>query len=393
MNLGFSKLINLKDLYNIFIFFSCGKDKEEFTKNLLLLIIFINIKILLLILFIFMIQNIFILKNNNFNLEYKNKKEILRRRPFEKLRESSNMFGDTLKNDKMNLKYYQNIQNNFCDNIRNYYNKDLEKNITLAHISLNNIIFDMFIYKGLYNFSSENYIQKENIFHLLNILNYYSNKNDYTEKEILIINIGANAGLYSLIFCLLKYSVLFFEPLPSKYYLSKKNFCRNSKNFLFDYASVTIIDKALYPNKTFCDFYKDIKKKKKDLIICEKKEKIIDDDYIKLDTIETVKLNDFIPSFKRKTTLLVFDLEFEGEMMIKSGKDLITKFHIPFIFIEFNVEIFKIHGTDPKNFLYFFTKNGYKISLNGFLSNEFVTIENLFLSNFSTIYLYIKYIG
>ena len=90
---------------------------------------------------------------------------------------------------------------------------------------------------------------------------------------------------------------------------------------------------------------------------------------------------------------MVFDLEFEGEMMIKSGKDLITKFHIPFIFIEFNVEIFKIHGTDPKNFLYFFTKNGYKISLNGFLSNEFVTIENLFLSNFSTIYLYIKYIG
>ena len=140
-------------------------------------------------------------------------------------------------------------------------------------------------------------------------------------------------------------------------------------------------------------WYKDIKNKKKDLIICEKKEKIIDDDYIKLDTIETVKLNDFIPSFKRKITLLVFDLEFEGEMMIKSGKDLITKFHIPFIFIEFNVEIFKIHGTEPKNFLYFFTKNGYKISLNGFLSNKFVTIENLFLSNFSTIYLYIKYIG
>ena len=74
-------------------------------------------------------------------MEYKNKKEILRRRPFEKLRESSNMFGDTLKNDKMNLKYYQNIQNNFCDNIRNYYNKDLEDNITLVHISLNNIIY------------------------------------------------------------------------------------------------------------------------------------------------------------------------------------------------------------------------------------------------------------
>ena len=340
-----------------------------------------------------MIQKIFILKYDYFNLKCENKKEILRARPFKKLSESSNLFEDTLKNNKMNLKYYQNIQKNFCDNIRNYYNKDLEKNITLINIALNDIIFDMFIYKELYNFSFDNYIQKENIFHLLNILKYYSNKNDYSEKEILIINIGANTGLYSLIFCLLKYSVLFFEPFPSKYYLSKKNFCRNSKNFLIDYAPVTIIDKALYPNKTFCDYYKDIKNKKKDLIICEKKGKIIDDDYIKLDIIETLKLNDFIPSYNRKITLLIIDLEFEGEMMIKSGKDLITKFHIPFIFIEFNIGIFKIHETDPKNFLYFFTKNGYKISLNGFLSNEFITIENLFLSNFSTINLYIKYIG
>ena len=94
-----------------------------------------------------MIQNILILKYDNLNLENKNKKEILRRRPFEKLRESSNMFGDTLKNNKMNLKYYKNIQNNFCDNIRNNYNKDLEINIILVNIYLNNIIFDMFSYK------------------------------------------------------------------------------------------------------------------------------------------------------------------------------------------------------------------------------------------------------
>ena len=293
----------------------------------------------------------------------------------------------------MKLKYYQNIQNNFCDNIRNYYNKELEKNITLINIALNDIKFDMFIYKELYNFSSENFIQKENILHLVNILNYYTNKNDYSEKEILIINIGTNTGLYSLLFILLKYSVLVYEPLPSKYYLTKKNFCRNSKDFSFDNSSVTIIDKALYPNKTFCNYYKDIKNKKKDLIICEKKEKIIDDDYIKLDKIEIVKLKDFILFSNKKITLLIFDLEFEGEMMIKSGKNLISKFHIPFIFIEFNVEIFKNHGTDPKNFLYFFINNGYKISLNGFLSNEFVTIENLFLSNFSTINLFIKYIG
>ncbi len=297
------------------------------------------------------------------------------------------------KNNKMKLKYYQNIQNNFCDNIRNYYNKELEKNITLINIALNDIKFDMFIYKELYNFSSENFIQKENILHLVNILNYYTNKNDYSEKEILIINIGTNTGLYSLLFILLKYSVLVYEPLPSKYYLTKKNFCRNSKDFSFDNSSVTIIDKALYPNKTFCNYYKDIKNKKKDLIICEKKEKIIDDDYIKLDKIEIVKLKDFILFSNKKITLLIFDLEFEGEMMIKSGKNLISKFHIPFIFIEFNVEIFKNHGTDPKNFLYFFINNGYKISLNGFLSNEFVTIENLFLSNFSTINLFIKYIG
>ena len=96
MDFESSKLINLKDLYHIFVFFSYEKDKKHFTKILIHLIIYINIIIVLLISFIFMIQKHFILKYDNF-LEYEINTEIIRRRPFEKLRESRNWFGDILR--------------------------------------------------------------------------------------------------------------------------------------------------------------------------------------------------------------------------------------------------------------------------------------------------------
>ena len=37
----------------------------------------------------------------------------------------------------------------------------------------------------------------------------------------------------------------------------------------------------------------------------------------------------------------------------------------------------KKHGTNPKNFLKMFTDNGYKISLKGFLSNSFVSVNEV----------------
>ena len=86
-------------------------------------------------------------------------------------------------------------------------------------------------------------------------------------------------------------------------------------------------------------------------------------------------------------------MRLEGEMALESGKELVSKYHIPFILIEFNLDIFKVHERNAEHFLLFFINNGYKISLNGFLSNEFINIFDLLSIHFENINLYIIYTG
>ena len=297
------------------------------------------------------------------------------------------------------LKYYQDLQNRFCDNILNHINRELEKDIILYNVSLNDTQFDIFIYNDYDYYSWQIKLNQsfegEATLHMLNAIQYYADKNDYLNDDIVIFDIGSNVGWYSTFFGTYKYTVLSFEPLPKNDYVLRKNFCRNNKNYAEPKSTITIINEVLYPIETFCDYYKDIKNSKKNLVLCDKsKEKNLDKDYIKIDTIKTNKLSNFIPLINdKRMTLLRFDLEYEGEMAIESGKELITKYHIPFVFIEFNMLMFALHETRPQDFLRFFTQNGYKISLNGFLTKQFISVEDIMKTNFVTINLYLVYVG
>ena len=304
-------------------------------------------------------------------------------------------------NDKKpkDLKYYQDLQNRFCDNIINHINRELENDIILYNVSLNDTQFDIFIYNDYDYYSWQIKLNQsfegEATLHMLNAIQYYADKNDYLNDDIVIFDIGSNVGWYSTFFGTYKYTVLSFEPLPKNDYVLRKNFCRNNKNYAEPQSTITIINEVLYPIETFCDYYKDIKNSKKNLVLCDKsKEKNLDKDYIKIDTIKTNKLSNFIPLINdKRMTLLRFDLEYEGEMAIESGKELITKYHIPFVFIEFNMLMFALHETRPQDFLRFFTQNGYKISLNGFLTKQFISVEDIMKTNFVTINLYLVYVG
>ena len=297
------------------------------------------------------------------------------------------------------LKYYQDLQNRFCDNILNHINRELENDIILYNVSLNDTQFDIFIYNDYDYYSWQIKLNQsfegEATLHMLNAIQYYADKNDYLNDDIVIFDIGSNVGWYSTFFGTYKYTVLSFEPLPKNDYVLRKNFCRNNKNYAEPQSTITIVNEVLYPIETFCDYYKDIKNSKKNLVLCDKsKEKNLDKDYIKIDTIKTNKLSNFIPLINdKRMTLLRFDLEYEGEMAIESGKELITKYHIPFVFIEFNMLMFALHETRPQDFLRFFTQNGYKISLNGFLTKQFISVEDIMKTNFVTINLYLVYIG
>ena len=300
------------------------------------------------------------------------------------------------------LNYYQKKQNYFCDNIRYEFNKEIEETISLFNVSLNGTNFELFLYKDLDYLSniirSKKFYDDVGTLHMLKALEYYKDKNNYKNEDLIIIDIGANIGWYTIFFGIHNYSVLSFEPYPENYYVLKKNYCRNIKNIIEENTNnltITLINRAIYPTEATCGYYQDIKNSKKDLVICDlRKEDNFNIDYMKMDLVNSTNLGDFIPIINhKKIALLRLDLEFEGENAIKSGIKLITKYYIPYIFIEFNFLIFSIHMTTAQEFFQFFIDNGYKISLNGFLTNDFIDIDELMIIRATRINLYFVYVG
>lgn len=111
--------------------------------------------------------------------------------------------------------------------------------------------------------------------------------------------------------------------------------------------------------------------------------------YIKEEIILT-KLEKYIPYLVNKNlALMKLDIEGSEGKAIESGKELITKYHIPFIFMEWTPKALKLKGTDPELFLKLFINNGYKISKKDFLSGEYCSFDEII--NVAAINLYIIY--
>ena len=53
---------------------------------------------------------------------------------------------------------------------------------------------------------------------------------------------------------------------------------------------------------------------------------------------------------------------------------------MPFVVLEFSPSYLGEVGSDLKELAQFFVDNGYKISLNGFLSKSFISVDELLIS-------------
>lgn len=117
------------------------------------------------------------------------------------------------------------------------------------------------------------------------------------------------------------------------------------------------------------------------MILCdENKQKINSTIYNFNKTFEVrlTKLSNFLPYLSNKNIALIkLDIEGGEGKVIEDSIDLIIKYHIPYIFSEFNPNLLKRHGTNPKKYLELFFKNGYKISKSGFLNENYVTPEQI----------------
>ena len=314
-------------------------------------------------------------KINNINMNNHEEKKI-------EINKETNL--NKLKNPFNNniMKEYIERQKNFCQYPEKFYNQEYEKLIKLTNFSFRNISYQMYVYNKVDRYISNMIIrthQYENIHmsNFLDILIYYGKKNNIKKNEdIFMLDIGGNLGVYPLFLSKFGYSIITFEASPRNSYILNKNYCRIIKN-----PNIIIVNKGLSNKEKICNYYSQIKAIGNGAVLCDENENITKAGNLKLQKefqIKITKLSNFLPYLSNKNIALIkLDIEGGEGIVIEDAIELINKYHVPFIFTEFDPKYLEKHGTNPKKFLELFANNGYKISDKGFLNVTYLTPEEI----------------
>ena len=306
---------------------------------------------------------------------------------------------NNIKNETFNqndiMKEFIKHQKKFCKHPDKFYNQKYEELIKLTKFSFKNISYDMYVYKNADRWMSKEIIrtgQYEPIHmsNFLDILKYYGEKNNIKRNEdIFMLDIGGNMGVYPLFLGKFGYSIITFEASPRNSYILYKNYCRINKN-----SNIIIVNKGLSNEEKICNYYSQIKAIGNGAVLCNENENITRAGNLKLQKefeIKLTKLSNFFPYLSnKKIALIKLDIEGGEGIVIEEAIDLISKYHVPFLFAEFDPKYLKKHGTDPKKFLELFANNGYKISDKGFLNVTYMKVEEIKLHHNN---LYFAYYG
>ena len=220
-----------------------------------------------------------------------------------------------------------------------FNNSIIEKNIKISKAYLNNITFNMYIYKEQdiisNSISTIGSLELSETNNLISSLNYYSEKMKTNKNDIYILDIGANIGWYSLYLGKNGFKVFSFEPSKINYYILLKNYCLNND------IDITIINKGIDIEDNNLTLYHPLSNIG-DAFAIDNSQNLNKSEYF-IEDIELSELNVYLPYFENKhLALLKLDVEGSEEKVIKSGIDLIVKYHIPFILMELNILIYQI---------------------------------------------------
>ena len=280
------------------------------------------------------------------------------------------------------VEYYKKLQKDFCENPSKYINEKLEKEIDLFDVKAGGIKYQIYIYKS-FNwvlYQVKKYGRYENAVsnNMIKALKYYTKKNNIlNNKDIFILDIGGNIGWYPSLLGRYGFSIISFEALDKNYYIAKKNVCLLNKD-----SNVIIITKGLGNEEKNCHYFIQKNNEGNGMVVCDDKEilknKWLANQFVKATEVEITTLRNFIPYLSNKNIALIkLDVEGNELKVLEGGKELITKYHIPFIIIEFSPPYLKELGSEPYKLAKFFVDNGYKISIDGFLSKNYITINQL----------------
>jgi len=332
------------------------KRASALNKKRLLVLIFILIMILIFSLYIFMVK-----KKNYIKLNLENIKKIynysLKYKEFD---------------ENINEQYIQ-LQNYFCENQNENLIQEYENRIIKATANSYGKKFEMFVYKrsdGISKSIRNNHNwEGSHTKKVLKALEYYSKKKNIENNNIYLLDIGSNIGWYTYYLGKYGFQILSFEPNRLNNYILYKNYCINKD------VNVTLINKGLDKEDKKCILKTATNNRGNGMIFCENREKNLNDfNGDTFNNIELTKLNRYYKYLSNKNlALMKLDVEGSEANVFEGGKELITKYHVPFIKMEFEVKMIEAHRNNALEFLQLFENNGYKISLNDFFGKKYIT--------------------
>ena len=207
---------------------------------------------------------------------------------------------------------------------------------------------------------------------------YASKKNIFNNKDIFMLDIGSNVGWYPSLLGRYGYTILCFETFERNYYVSKKNFCYLNKE-----SNIIIIPKGLGSKEKLCHYFNQVENPGNGMVICDDNKNSLNNKdlgkiFKKDSEVEITTLNNYMPYLLNKNiALMKIDVEGYALEVLNCGKELVPKYHVPFVVLESPPSYLIEVGSDPKELALFFVENGYKISLNGFFSKNFITVDEL----------------
>ena len=168
-------------------------------------------------------------------------------------------------------------------------------------------------------------------------------------------------------------------------YILRKNFCLNPN------LNITLINKGLYTEEKKCDYYLHSGNIGNGMILCDKNiTKAFE--FTKSGKAYLTKLSNYIEFLSTKNVALIkIDVEGSEGKAIEGGIELISKYHVPFIFLEFTPHLLRIHGTDPIQFLEMLEMNGYKFPKDNFFDSNYYTKQEILEKYRKGVNLYIVY--
>ena len=273
-------------------------------------------------------------------------------------------------------KYYIKSQNYFCEKQNEVLIPKYEQKIKLANVNFEGKIFDLFVYNSsdvVGEFITKyHYWEKYLSIKVLKALDYYAKKKNLENKDIYLLDIGGNIGWYTYFLGSYGYKIISFEASEVNSYILYKNYCLNKD------TNVTIINKGLDKEDKKCIIITRTDNQGNGMIFCENRENFYNNSNGETYNIELTRLSRYYKFLSDKNLAFIkMDVEGDEANVIEGGQELISKYHVPFIMMEFEEKMLNIHKTKGLEFLQFFEKNGYKISKEDFLSKQYISSEEI----------------